>query len=221
MRRPNGACSSLDPTLRDEAAATLTQACAARGLTVATVDVPDDDWAAAHRRASAPCGSDGSSSRPRGTYPCHRAMRLVVVIQPSMGFGTGTSRDDAAVSGADAGRPTAASGRCSTSAPAPASWRWPRLPLGARVGRGHRRRSGRGGERRGEPGVESIACGSRGHPLPRERSTVRLPASGAGELATLGMKRSAAQTSCWPTSRARSSSRRRLTCWRAPAAAAR
>lgn len=77
------------PTIRDEAAVTLTQACAARGLTVATVDVPDDDWASRSQASLRAVRVGRVVVAPPWDVPISPRDAAVVVIQPSMGFGTG------------------------------------------------------------------------------------------------------------------------------------
>jgi len=78
------------PAIRDQAAGALTTAFARRGLTVKSIDVADEDWAArsqvslrAVRVGRVLVAPPWDTSQNRG------ADDALVIIRPSMGFGTG------------------------------------------------------------------------------------------------------------------------------------
>jgi ribosomal protein L11 methyltransferase len=72
---------------RERAAAALR---AARPLlAVATVDLPDDDWAARSQRSLTAVGAGRFIVAPPWDIPADPGDATVIVIEPSMGFGTG------------------------------------------------------------------------------------------------------------------------------------
>jgi ribosomal protein L11 methyltransferase len=78
------------PAIRDAALTTLTRACRAHGLTVTTVDVPDEDWAARSQDGLRAVRVRRIVVAPPWDVPDDLAADdRLVIIQPSMGFGTG------------------------------------------------------------------------------------------------------------------------------------
>ena len=76
--------------IRDEARAALTRSCRAQGLTVVTVDVDDEDWAARSQAGLAAVRVGRIVVAPPWDVPHDFGdNQALVVIQPSMGFGTG------------------------------------------------------------------------------------------------------------------------------------
>ena len=75
---------------RDEALITLTHACRAQGLTTAAVDVPDEDWAARSQAGLRAVRVGRIVVGPPWDVPDNLDPDdALVIIQPSMGFGTG------------------------------------------------------------------------------------------------------------------------------------
>ena len=86
-----GASSSRRPRIATRPARPLASALGDRLLAVSPVDVEDDDWA---RRSQASLdGCSGRTNHRRAAVGCCRPIgdpgRILIVIDPSMGFGTG------------------------------------------------------------------------------------------------------------------------------------
>ena len=77
------------PVSRDETVAALTRAFAAAGLTVTAVDIPDEDWAARSQASLLAVRVGRIVVAPPWDVPQTVAGDVLVLIQPSMGFGTG------------------------------------------------------------------------------------------------------------------------------------
>ena len=75
------------PSERDAAASGLRQQ--VPGLTIETIDVPDDDWAARSQASIRAIQIGRVIVAPPWDLPPEGGSHLAIVIQPSMGFGTG------------------------------------------------------------------------------------------------------------------------------------
>jgi ribosomal protein L11 methyltransferase len=76
-----------DPDQRDRAAAAIGRALPA--LSVESVDLPDEDWAARSQASLKAVHAGRFIVAPPWDLPPHDADATVIVIEPSMGFGTG------------------------------------------------------------------------------------------------------------------------------------
>jgi ribosomal protein L11 methyltransferase len=76
------------PDRRDAAAAHLAVSVAPHLLQLSAIDVPDEDWARRSQQNLAAIEVDGLVVAPPWDVP-HRAAKPVIIIEPSMGFGTG------------------------------------------------------------------------------------------------------------------------------------
>ncbi len=144
-RRTPGACSSHSAAERDRAQRGV--AAEFPDLSLAPIDVPDEDWAArsqaslraiqvGHLVVAPPWDvpAPGSGIRDPGSAEDVGAgfSRPINDRHPAFdGLRHRPSRDDAAVPGRAAADSICATGRSSTSAPARACWRSPRSRLGA------------------------------------------------------------------------------------------
>jgi ribosomal protein L11 methyltransferase len=75
--------------MRDEAVAALTRAFPSDRLTISAIDVPDEDWAARSQAGLRAVRVARIVVAPPWDVPQRGGDDVVVVIQPSMGFGTG------------------------------------------------------------------------------------------------------------------------------------
>ena len=75
--------------MRDEAVAALSRAFPADRLVIRTVDVPDEDWAARSQAGLRAVRVGRIVVAPPWDVPQHAGDEAVLIIQPSMGFGTG------------------------------------------------------------------------------------------------------------------------------------